>query len=355
MAELAGTIRSYNGSKGFGFITGAGEYADVMFSRNELPEDAREVRGQVVEGRQVTFDAVINPDGRAKATRVQLHAAEGQKLPGKIKSYSSQNGYGFVTSSCLPDEQDVYFQATDFPGVPAGANLQGQLVLFETQCTPDGKLKAGRIQFQTKKIAEQFVGGGASPQIAAGLASTVGSGTMLPGVVKSFSERHGYGFIQVPGLPCDIMFKQANVQGPPVAAGANVQFVLTQSPDQRLQASHVFAAGGGVDFGAKRPGGLPGSMPQLKQHKTASAPVETRSTGQMLQGTVKSYNASKGWGLIASPAVPAGGNGVAGDVFFMKSNLPQEARDADTKGMSVYFELMQTPDGKFRAQNITMG
>jgi len=306
-AGLHGTVRSYNGSKGFGFIVGQGQFEDVMFSRNELPEDAREVRGQILTGRQVVFDARINPDGRAKATQVKLIAEDGQKLPGVIKSFSSNNGYGFVKSSCLTN--DVYFSAQDFAGLVPGANLQGQLVLFEVQTQASGKLKASRIQFQTRKIAEQF----AAPSMSwssptprgnnahAALSNAANSG-LLPGIVKTFSERNGYGFIQVPGLPVDIMFRQQVVHGDAVVQGSAVQFTLTQSQDGRLQASQVFCAG---DPGMKRAAGAEG-FESVKQSKLVGSPVPTTATGQVMTGMVKSYNAQKGWGLISSAGIPGG-------------------------------------------------
>ena len=43
----------------YGFINGAGPFSETMFSRNELPEDAREVRGKVIENRKVTFDTYV--------------------------------------------------------------------------------------------------------------------------------------------------------------------------------------------------------------------------------------------------------------------------------------------------------
>merc|ERR1712039_1077897 len=106
--------------------------------------------------------------------------------------------------------------------------------------------------------------------------------------------------------------------------GASIQFLVTQGPDGRLQAS--------------------------QQSKIGGSAVPTTSTGQVITGTVKSYNVQKGWGLIVSPGIPGGERGVAGDVFFMKSNLPQELRDLSIAGTEVRYELCTTPDGKFRAQ-----
>jgi len=146
VAGSQGVVKSWNGMKGYGFIA-CDEYAgDIMFSRNELPDDAREVQGKFLEGKLVYFEAVEGPDGRAKAASVQLLALEGQGITGKIKSFSEKNGYGFISSSAL--EQDVRFQASDLSSMPPGGNLMGQLVTFTTHPRPDGKLLARQLMFQ---------------------------------------------------------------------------------------------------------------------------------------------------------------------------------------------------------------
>eukprot|EP00933_Yihiella_yeosuensis_P017795 TRINITY_DN147_c0_g2_i3.p2 TRINITY_DN147_c0_g2~~TRINITY_DN147_c0_g2_i3.p2 ORF type:complete len:307 (-),score=88.06 TRINITY_DN147_c0_g2_i3:319-1239(-) len=295
---LQGTVRSYNGSKGFGFITGQGAFADVMFSRHELPEDAREVRGKFIEGRVVTFDATIKPDGRAKATAVQIIAGEGLQLSGIVKNYNPQNGYGFVSSHSLPGG-DVYFPKSAFGNLADGAQLQGALVLFEAAPKPDGKMACTRIQFQTAKIAEKVN------------ASGFGMGMMM---------------------------------GMPGMMGGNANMAQQMAMMQAMQAQQ----GGGMKRGADMMMG--GAFKQQK------VDVPTTSTGQFMQGTVKSYNNTKGWGLIQSPGIPSGGAGQPGDVFFMRSNLPQVQREGnvDVTGMNVQYELTQTADGRYRAQNIAI-
>merc|ERR1719331_1511024 len=134
-----------------------------MFSRAELPEDAKEIRGKTLENRTVTFDGQVQPDGRAKATRVVIPYSEGDKCPGKIKSYSHKHGYGFVQCSSLTE--DIRFNRNSFqPPLAAaeGTDLRGALVLLEMTHTDDGKNRAEKIQFQTKKVAERFGGNGAA-------------------------------------------------------------------------------------------------------------------------------------------------------------------------------------------------
>jgi len=331
--DMTGIVRSYNGSKGYGFINGPqGAFNDVLFSRSELPEDAKEVRGKFLEGRAVVFDAQLKPDGRAKATRVILSADEGAEVPGTIRSYSEKNGYGFATSSCISG--DIRFAATDFGDpLPTGVDLKGQLIKLRVQGAPNGKMRASSIQFQTARIAERVKGG----QMSTMGPSMPWSG-MVGGVVKSFNEKRGYGFVNVPGYPLDIKFGRNNMPaGSDVAMGSVVCFVPCMSPDGRLQANQVIPMSG---WGGERGG--------------AHRNVDVESTGKCMSGIVKSYNPSKGWGFISSEGIPAGGAGKVGDVFFMKSNLPAEVQNSHLQNRSVSYELMRAPSGNYRAHNVAL-
>jgi len=366
---ISGTVRRYNGSKGYGFLIGPDPWSDVMFSRNELPEDAREMRGQILEGRPVEFDAQFQGDGRTKALSVRIPYVEGQKCPGMIKSFSERNGFGFATSSCL--DQDVYFKTADFQPAQvfvSGANLSGALVLIEVEIQPDGKVKATKIQFQTAKIAERYtqsgsqglVGGrGATFNVSmGGVSGGAGVNSMMNGTVKSYNAEKGFGFITVPGMSADLRFGRRDIDGGYIDPGTPVQFVMILGSDGRLQAQSVMSMGLLTMGGSKRDaswmshGDYWSSGPPAAKQLKAEVPVTT--TGRYISGTVKSYNPTKGWGLISSPEIPSGGSGTTGDVFFMKSNLPQEVRDHELKTYTVNYELVQTPDGKYRAQNITI-
>jgi len=295
---MNGTVKSWNGAKGFGFISAHGLAGDIMFSRNELPDDVREVQGKFMDGRPVVFDAQRNPDGRYKATSVAVPYVEGKDIAGKIKTYSEKHGYGFITSSSLTE--DVRFQRTDLPAVPPGVHLNGELVTFDVQAMPDGKLRVGKLMFQSKKIATRVSGG--SMMGVPGLMEMLGMGGMGKGGLASL--------------------------------------------------------GGSADAGMKRPasamggilglGGILGMLGgAMMQQKVA---VAETPTGRSAVGMIKTYNGKKGFGFISSPGIP-------GDVFFMMTSLPAEAKNlqgTDLQGKNVKFEISQTSDGKARAQNITL-
>merc|ERR1719458_43597 len=357
--EFYGVVKSWNGLKGFGFITSEVAQGDVFFSRNELPEEAREVQGTFLQGRQVTFVPQQGPDGRVKASSVAITAAQGQPIAGLIKSYSEKHGYGFVTSSSLTE--DARFQSADLPQMMPGANLKGKLVLFEVQQLQDGKLRVTKIQYQSSKIAAEvapggcggggggFGGGFGAPAAANLFINSLLTG-QIDGVVKSFSEKNGYGFINIPGQPIDIKFGQSDLQGE-VQSGQAVKFTPMMGGDGRLQAKDIQPGTGG-GAGVKRAGGptsmmdggdRPGKQQRFGQPQQA---VDPGVVGQYITGAVKSYIPSKGFGFISSPEVH-------GDIYFSKMMISPEMQDAELKGQEVTFELACAPDGKLRAANVT--
>jgi len=357
---LEGIVKSWNGSKGFGFILSDAIQGDVFFSRNELPEEAREVRGTFLEGRRVSFVAQQSADGRVKASSVAITAAAGQPVAGIIKSYSEQNRYGFVTSSSLTE--DARFQSSDLPQMLPGVNLKGKLVIFETQQLQDGKLRVTKMQFQTSKIAAEVAPtAGGFTTFGAPAANVMMNPLMtgfISGIVKSFSDKHGYGFINIPGQPIDIKFGRVDVMGGNmVDAGEMVKFIPMVGPDGRLQAKHVQSESG-RGGGIKRTGvptsmlGVSGGDRPGKQQRYGADQgfneqlVDPGVVGQYLTGAVKSYIPSTGFGFISCPDV-------SGDIYFSKHMIPPEMQNAELKGQGVTFELSCAPDGKLRATNVT--
>ncbi|CAE8637133.1 unnamed protein product [Polarella glacialis] len=361
VAGLSGTVKSWNGAKGFGFITGSSLPGDILFGRTELPEDIREVQGKFLEGRPIVFDAQQGPGGRYKATAVAVPLMEGKEVAGKIKTFSEKHGYGFITSSSLTE--DVRFQTTDLPqGVTPGAHLRDELVTFEVQALPDGKLRVSSLRFQSKKIAMRVTGGMAMQQGGKGGNMGMGMGMvdlqavqaaqaqgLMTGIVKSYSEKNGYGFLNVAGYPMDIKFGRNELAGDSVSVGETVSFSAVQTPDGRITASNVTSLSGGMKRPASAMGGM-GMMGMMGMGAVQKPAVTETPTGRSAYGMIKTYNGQKGFGFISSPAIP-------GDVFFMRTALPAEVQSLhgnDLQSKNVNFQVSQTSDGKMRAQDITM-
>lgn len=265
-SELAsqGTVKSYNGLKGMGFITSEGMAGDIIFFRRDLPSDASDVQGKFMEGQSVMFDAVAQPDGRVKATAVQLVAVEGAPIAGEVKSFSERNGYGFLRSTSFPGE-DFRFQAGDL--VQGSPVATGAKMIFDAVPRPDGKLMAKNLRFQNLSGSQGAMGKGAAQHWSAGDSygpprppplppprpsmpppAPPASGEVWSGTVKSFSERNGYGFINVVGEPEDVKFSAADLGGlTNVAPGTPVRFQPAFAAGGRVQAREIL-----LERGTKR-------------------------------------------------------------------------------------------------------
>ncbi|CAE8593434.1 unnamed protein product [Polarella glacialis] len=377
VAGISGVVKSWNGSKGFGFIQHPEFPGDIFFGRGELPEDLKGVQGKFLDGRPVVFDAAPNPDGKYKATAVAVPFIEGKGIAGKIKTYNPMKRYGFITSSSLTE--DVHFQTTDLPqGTDPNSQIGEELVQFEVQAMPDGKLRVSSLRFQNKKIAMRH--GGANMMGMPGMMGMMGKGGgnttvdiqavqaaqaqgLMTGTIKSYGEKTGYGFLNVVGYPKDIKFGRQDVtNGGIVTVGETVSFSPVQNQDGRVTASNVSSLGGNKRPASAMGGmmgmpgmmgmGMPGMMGMMGMGgmmKKGPATHTVTSTGRSAAGMIKTYNGQKGFGFISSPGIP-------GDVFFMRTSLPAEAQNSqgtDLQGMSVNFEVAQTTEGKMRAENIT--
>lgn len=314
-----GTVKSWNGGNGYGFIECPGAGGDIMFLRTSLPPDCKEVRGKFLDGKQVQFEVKTGNNGKSQAENIQIHVNEGDFLAGRIKTFSDKNGYGFIESSMMPG-QDVRFGMADFKDMMPGVNLRDQLVIFQVMSTPDGKQRVSKIMFQSSKIAQNvkahgLVGatmggmGGMGGQSMAGVCPYFAKGQCTKGNECRWS--HGN---QMPGRPALQNFDMGGQMGG-MKRGAG-------------------AMGGGGNMGKGN---------GFKKLKTSADPI---STGQHASGIIKSYNAAKAFGFITA-------DGLATDVFFMRTDLPVEAQSEECIGCGVNFEVMNTPDGKLRANNIT--
>eukprot|EP00933_Yihiella_yeosuensis_P038301 TRINITY_DN3223_c0_g1_i1.p1 TRINITY_DN3223_c0_g1~~TRINITY_DN3223_c0_g1_i1.p1 ORF type:complete len:296 (+),score=79.29 TRINITY_DN3223_c0_g1_i1:79-966(+) len=294
MSGLSGVVKSWNGGKGYGFITAPQIQGDVMFSRDALPEDVKEVRGKFLEGRTVVFDGAPGPDGRYKATSVAIPYIEGKSLAGQIKSFSEKHGYGFITSSSLTE--DVRFSLQDLPAA-GGMNVKGELVMFDVTVKPDGKLQVSKLLFQSGKIANRVKGG-----MMGGMMGQMGMGGLA-------------GMAAMSGM---------------------------QAGGQKRPANAMMGQMGMMNMMGM---GMGGGM--LKQQKVE---VQTTGTGKRANGMIKSFNSGKGFGFISAAGVP-------GDIFFLLTALPEPFRNThgnELTGKTVNFEIATTNDGKVRATDVQM-
>jgi len=395
-----GTVKSWNGSNGYGFIECPGVAEDVMFLRVALPPDCKEVRGKFLEGKQVQFEVQAGNAGKIQATNIQIQVGEGDFFAGRIKTFSDQNGYGFIESAMLPGS-DVRFEKRDFDQLMPGANLKDQLVIFQVATQPDGRQRVSKLMFQSSKIAHNLKAeggamagqnGGMCPYFPQGqchkgaqckwshaVAGQMGGlkrgadameqkqcpyflkGTCQKGDECKWSHATGGSAVSMFALGNGVLGNSAMVgkQCPYFAKGTcqkGDECKWSHSPGGSAPPSFAnsavgkecpYFAKGMCQKGAECKWSHGGSTSSgtfggaFKKQK-----AEATSTGQHASGIVKTYSAQKGFGFITAHDVPA-------DVFFMKSDLPVEAQEEDIKGCGVNFELMSMPDGKLRANSIT--
>eukprot|EP00811_Abedinium_folium_P006658 NODE_16136_length_1010_cov_4.498301.p1 GENE.NODE_16136_length_1010_cov_4.498301~~NODE_16136_length_1010_cov_4.498301.p1 ORF type:complete len:195 (+),score=48.37 NODE_16136_length_1010_cov_4.498301:297-881(+) len=177
------------------------------------------------------------------------------------------------------------------------------------------------------RIAQEARGLAAVQNVGLGVADVNG---MVDGIVKSYSEKNGYGFISVPGQPLDIKFGAADITEP-LAPGAAVRCIIALGPKGLPQAQHVFANSGGV---AARPGkrtisnfGIAGSAPKQMRRSPA---VGAQSTEERMSGLVKSFNVQHGFGFITVPGLA--------DIFFGAHEVSPDVLPSIAIGLSVSFE-----------------
>ncbi|CAE8621933.1 unnamed protein product [Polarella glacialis] len=321
--RYSGVVKSWNGSKGYGFISSQQITGDVMFLRSSLPTDAKEVRGKFLEEKTVNFDLTTGPDGRAQGANIQITAVGGDFVAGEVKSYSERHGYGFIISSSLRGE--VRFNRTDLDALTPGVDLKGELVICKVNQMPDGKLRAEKIMFQSAKIANRLKAGsmGFGKGFGKGYGMDNGKGygkggfgkggdgsydegQGAQGMVISYNSDKGYGFLKCGKSPADVYFKSQEAYQP----GMLVGFTLKINKDGKPSATNL------------QPG---------------------MSSGQTYTGTVKAFLENKGYGFIAVPGQPS-------DVYFVKDLVPSAMQSSSLVGKSVRFTVQVMADGKPRIE-----
>jgi len=339
--QFSGEVKSYNSEKGFGFITCKAMEEDVFFLKGELPEDVREQHGKGLKGRLVAFESQSSKSGRTKAVHINfLPQGEGQRLVGEVKSFSEKHGYGFIKSASLVD--DVRFEGIDLPAHVPKDDLKGKYVSFYAQRVEGGGMRARELQ----------LGGGASSYVPTSTPMPMLEGHMpsgdQQGVIKSWSDKNGYGFINIPGRSEDIKFGRSDM-APDVAAlpGEVLRFLAVSFTAQVDGVGRVQARNVSKQQGIKRSA----MEASTEDDRPAKLPKMEVLPGERVHGVIRTYNAEKGWGFINSP-------GTQGDIYFQRMSItdglaPAKGEQVDLKGRLVSLDLGVSPEGRLRASNVT--
>ncbi|CAK8989434.1 unnamed protein product [Durusdinium trenchii] len=334
------------------------------------PEDCKTVHGDFFRGRTVTFQAQQGADGRFKATSLSIAFGPGQPVPGKIKSFSERNGFGFIVSSALT--QDIRFNQNCVEGPFNGVEAVGQCVMVDIAAKADGKLSATRVVFQQPQSIKMngLIPGTPLMPAPAPLAPVAQSRSYLDrtppvglnsmvGTVKMYNIRSNTGILMVSGYDGDVSFSASD---PNIMANGMVSFTPLNS-EGRLLATNVtpianvqpaFSGRSAIPSRAPSLGGSPAFQRALHEvgiegGKPSKRPRTETPTGQVGSGTIRNFSEQRGFGFITC-------EGIDEDVFFMRTALPEGQRDlqnTDLQNAAVNFEIVKTSEGKYRAQNIT--
>ncbi|CAK0883652.1 unnamed protein product, partial [Prorocentrum cordatum] len=176
---------------------------------------------------------------------------------------------------------------------------------------------------------------------------------MTSGKILRFDREKGYGFMRVNGGGEDVFF-MADTLPPelqPIIRGgglvnAEVEVEVTVNAEGKPRAQRVFPRGPPMAPPPMAPSRPPPGPPPGPPGPPPGPPPGQR--GNLSTGTIVTYDEAKGFGFIKA-------DGIDEDIFFLKSELPPELREAPRGRLvdqRVEFEVRKMPDGKMRAQRI---
>eukprot|EP00928_Gymnodinium_smaydae_P008670 TRINITY_DN1315_c1_g2_i1.p1 TRINITY_DN1315_c1_g2~~TRINITY_DN1315_c1_g2_i1.p1 ORF type:complete len:463 (-),score=112.66 TRINITY_DN1315_c1_g2_i1:103-1491(-) len=200
----------------------------------------------------------------------------------------------------------------------AFAQPQGDILAYGTDAAAFGGCCAQQMdQFGQQAYLQQAYGYDPSFAQQAGLAdfgqqqfmsaaSQAAVGGMYHGVIKSFDEDKGFGFIECPearsASGMDVFLLRSQLQGSSVRAGDQVTFSVTQSTKgpraENVQVLHAAGSAAPPPMQDQTAMGCPGrpqssaAVPQVPM-----VPPEQLSTSY--HGTIKNFDGNKGFGFIS--------------------------------------------------------
>jgi len=259
-----GTVLSFNGEKGFGFIN-AGLAEDVFVHIKDCVDGCQPAPGDLLrfelepsqgkpgqmQAKSVTGGSAAKPQfGVPPPNDGQPNAVPGTGYhSGRVKSFN--NVFGFIDAGL---GNDVFLHIKDC--IDGAQPAQGDLLSFELE---PSQSKPGQMQ------AKRVTGGSVmKPQIGLPNAETQlnevpGTGAYL-GKVKSFNEVKGFGFIESPGC-ADIFLHAKDCVGSQARQGDTVRFDVEPSRNRpgQMVAKHV--TGGSAPLGDSQGGSMVGYGP----------------------------------------------------------------------------------------------
>ncbi|CAJ1418292.1 unnamed protein product [Effrenium voratum] len=233
---------------------------------------------------------------------------------GTVKTFLAEKGFGFIECATSENGGDVFFSKSELPldlESDSHKDLKGKPVQFEITVGKDGRDRAANVQLCSMELVER-----------------AGGGKKAVGAVKSFNERHGFGFLTLEDGERDARFQAADL-APELAAlgaamvGRAVKCQIQQMGDGKVKAINVAPLPGGAWKGKGKGKG--------------------KGPGPRVTGVVKSFDPETRLGILECP-------GKADEVhFFDTKNLLLE------EGSEVSLALRFLPDGICQGTDLTIG
>mmetsp|Transcript_108343 Transcript_108343/g.170885 ORF Transcript_108343/g.170885 Transcript_108343/m.170885 type:complete len:574 (-) Transcript_108343:169-1890(-) len=256
--RLPGVVRSIDKVSGFGFIT----CAEVTETYGQDVFVAAQDIGSFRPGTDVSFVFFENqqgkPQGRdlmpleagssARAGSAHEEGVSESAWQGTIKSFATKTGYGFIECEEAKSQYgcDVFLTARD-----AGGFSVGDLVSFDCSLNNSKKPQASNLRKLEDRggpaiIIDKDKGGKGK-----GASSDQRGGTRSTGVIKSYAEKSGYGFISCPECTsqygCDAFLMAADLGS--FGVGDHVTFDLVINNKGKPQARNLSSADGSGGHG----------------------------------------------------------------------------------------------------------
>jgi len=205
--KFSGEIKSFSEAKGFGFIAVEKVWnllrCDVYFSLSEVYDvEPGKASEKVRKGSKCTFWCNLDRSGRPQAKVVRITSvAEVQNNPvlpgqekyvGRIKSFSQETGYGFITcdETFKKFNRDVFLHHKQLASKAKVGDLV-QFLIFESKGQPKAmELKlveaaAPPSPQASEKASSTQADGQQSPQVTASTQDTVSATRLLDEAVKT--------------------------------------------------------------------------------------------------------------------------------------------------------------------------
>jgi cold shock CspA family protein len=327
--EYSGVIKSFNAQKGWGLISCEETHhiygKDMFVLKTSLPGGHAEI------GETAQFSVTMGEKG-PEARNVSLG------YWGAIKSFNAQKGWGLIACEDTFNiyGKDMFVLKTNMPN--HGNVAVGTAVRFHVVQGEKGpEAREVRVAMQQRngnmpKIPASHhapmmmmhapprvnVRRNSSPMVAEPLSQRRHTGT-----IKSFNAEKGWGFVTPSAQSLktlqnsSIFFMKTSLQTGEANTGDSVEFKVTmgQKGLNAIEISPLLSVDG--------------------------------MSGMSFSGTVKSYNAQKGWGFLTGDSVT---QTFGRDVFFHSKDLGGEAPEV---GAQAEFHVKSNAQGQPQATNLS--